>query len=56
MPAKQQARLRALSAAQRGRALAPAELQKLDALLQEYGRIRINCFAQNGFPFWLLAT
>lgn len=38
MPSRQQARLRALSAAQRERALTPAELQKLDDLLQEYGR------------------
>jgi hypothetical protein len=42
MPTKQQARLRALSAAQRERALTPAELQKLDDLLQEYGRITLR--------------
>ncbi len=42
MPAKQQARLRALSAAQRERALAPDELQKLDALLQTYGRTTLR--------------
>ncbi len=42
MPAKQQARLRALSAAQRERALKLAELQKLDDLLQAYGRITLR--------------
>lgn len=42
MPARTQARLRTLSTAQRERALAPAELQKLDALLQEHGRIMLR--------------
>jgi hypothetical protein len=42
MPARQQARLRTLSAAQRERALAPAELQKLDVLLQAYGQITLR--------------
>ncbi|MCI0696637.1 hypothetical protein L0337_32125 [candidate division KSB1 bacterium] len=42
MSARLQTRLRALSAAQRERALAPAELHKLDALLQEYGRITLR--------------
>jgi len=42
MLTKQQNRLRALSAAQRERALKPAELQKLDELLQEYGRITLR--------------
>jgi hypothetical protein len=42
MLAKQQTRLRALSAAQRERALKPAELQKLDALLQAYGRTTLR--------------
>jgi hypothetical protein len=42
MPAKQQTRLRALSAAQRERALKPAELQKLDDSLHAYGRITLR--------------
>jgi len=42
MLAKRQTRLRALSATQRERALKPAELQKLDELLQEYGRITLR--------------
>lgn len=42
MPTRQQARLRALAAVQRERALTPAELQKLDDLLQAYGRITLR--------------
>lgn len=42
MPVKQQARLRALSAAQHERALKPAEVRKLDALVHKYGRVTLR--------------
>lgn len=42
MPTRQQARLRALSAAQHERALKPAEVRRLDDLLQEYGRVTLR--------------
>lgn len=42
MPARKQARLRALSAAQHERGLKPAEVRKLDELLHEYGRVTLR--------------
>ncbi len=42
MPARHQARLRVLSAAQHERSLRPSEVRKLDDLLREYGRITLR--------------
>lgn len=42
MPAKQQARLRRLSAAQQERPLKPAEVRELDELMNEYGRVTLR--------------
>lgn len=42
MPAKQQARLRRLSAAQHDRPLKPVEVRQLDELMNEYGRVTLR--------------
>jgi hypothetical protein len=42
MPAKQQARMRRLSAAQQERPLKPTEVRELDELMNEYGRVTLR--------------